>query len=125
MNSTEPEPEPEAERCLPTSFPAGERPDAPYLFSGVSLGGVLEELEIVYRKRLETARNLGEESGAENLRGAYAVARSCLEAVLAVPEAPSAGSRAAEGAANGPTRTAADARTTPDAPLSEPPDGSS
>ncbi len=67
-----------------------EREEGLFLFSDVALGGPLAELEIVYQRRLETARTLGEESSVESLRAAYEVARCSLEAALAAPETESA-----------------------------------
>ena len=67
-----------------------EREGGAFLFSDVALGGPLAELEIVYQRRLETARTLGDESSVESLRAAYEVARFSLEAALAAPETESA-----------------------------------
>lgn len=63
------------------------RLDTPFLFREIPLGSPLEELEIVYRRRKESSRTLGEDDTVW-LEQAYAVARSCLEAVLNQAHAP-------------------------------------
>ncbi len=76
-------------------------PASPFLFSEIPLEGTLEELERVYRRREETA------GPGERLDEAYAVARTCLEAVLdeahvpgSSPVAPeSSGARSSEASA--------------------------
>ena len=59
-----------------------------FLFTGLSVGGPIEELRSTVEKKARMYKSLKETENAERVSRAYEIARRKLEAVLAAPRTP-------------------------------------